>query len=79
MQETFPGGVISSRGGINWQPKSCDFRLLCGAGKPPTLKHLNANIRQAMSEIPSNMCEKVIENYLKTINTSRVGDVVFHT
>ena len=38
-----------------------------------------------MAEIPSNMCQKVIENYPKRINayyTSRGGyisDVVFHT
>ena len=48
-------------------------------------KHLKTNIRQVMAEIPPNMCQKVVENYLKRINacnTSRGGhlnDVVFHT
>ena len=55
------------------------------ADKPATLEHLKANIRQVMAEIPPNMCQEVIENYLKRINalnTSRGGnlnDVMFHT
>ena len=38
------------------------------AGKPSTLKHLKTNIRQVMAHIPSTMCQKVVENYLKRIN-----------
>ena len=55
------------------------------ADKPLTLKHLKTNIRQDMAEIPPNMCQKVVKNYLKRINacnTSRgdlLNDVVFHT
>lgn len=55
------------------------------ADKPSTLEQLKTNIRQVMAEIPPNMCQKVVENYLKRItacNTSRGGhlnDVVFHT
>ena len=35
------------------------------ADKSLTLEHLKINIRQVIAEIPSNMCQKVIENYLK--------------
>ena len=54
------------------------------ADKPSSLEHLKTNIRQVMAEIPPNMCQKVVENYLKRIsacNTWRGGhlnDVVFH-
>ena len=55
------------------------------AGKPSPLEHLKTNIHQVMAEIPSNMCQKVVENDLRRINacnTSRgdhVNNVVFHT
>ena len=51
--------------------------------KPLTLKHLKSNFRQVMTEIPPNMCQKVIENYLKKINAcntwsgGHLNDVVF--
>ena len=48
--------------------------------KHSTLEHLKTNIRQVMAEIPPNMCQKVVENYLKIINVSHGGhlsDVVF--
>ena len=54
------------------------------ADKPSTLEHLKTNILQVMSEIPPNMCQKVVENDLKRINAcnaSRGGplnDVLFH-
>ena len=91
LQETFPGRVISRRGDINWPSRSCDLtQLNCVkdrvyADNSSTLEHLKANIRQVMAEIPSPLCQKVVENYLKRINahnTSRGGhlkDVVFHT
>ena len=52
--------------------------------KPSTLEHLKTDIRQVTAEISPNMCQKLVENYLKRIkacNTSRVShlnDVVFH-
>ena len=95
LQEIFPGHVISNCGDINWPPKSCDLTSLDYLGgyvkdrvyadKPLTLKHLKTNIRQVMAETRSNMCQKVVENYLKRINacnTSRGGhsyDKVVHT
>ena len=53
--------------------------------KPSTLEQLKTNIYQVMAQRPPNMCQKMVENYLKRINacnTSRGGhlnDVVFHT
>ena len=38
------------------------------AHKHSTLKHLKIKIHQVMAEIPPNMCQKVVENYLKRIN-----------
>ena len=96
LQETFSGHVISRCGDINYPPRpydltSIDFILRLRernhvyADKPPTLEHLKLNSRQLMAEIPPNMYQKVVENYLKrisTCNTSRgahLNDVMFHT
>ena len=96
LQETFPGRVISCRGNINWPPRSCDLTpldfFLWGhtkdrvyTDKPSTLEHLKINIRQVMAEIPPNMCQKVVGNYLKRINACKasrggnLNDVLFYT
>lgn len=50
--------------------------------KPLTLVHLKANIRQVMTKITPNLCQKEIDNYLKGIEISKVlktTDIVFHT
>ena len=76
LQETFPDCVIFCKGDINWPPRSCDLTpldfFLWGyakdrvyADKPSTIEHLKANIRQVIAEISSNMCKKVVENYIK--------------
>ena len=88
--------LSSWRGNINWPSRSwdlppLDFFFLWNyvkdhvyEDKPSTLEHLETNIRQVMAEIPPNIRQKVVENYLNGINacnTSRVGhlnDVVFH-
>ena len=43
------------------------------ADKPSTFGHLKPNIRQVMAEIPPNLYQKVVANYLKRLNTSRGG------
>ena len=74
--KTFPGHVISL---FFWG--YAKDRVY--ADKPSTLEHLQINIRQVMAELPPNMCQKVIENYLKRINAcntshgGHVNDVVF--
>ena len=65
LKETFPGRVFSRRGDINWPPVH--------AGKPSTLEHLESNIRQVLTEIPVNICQKVVENYLKRINAPHLA------
>ena len=76
LQETFFGRVISRRCDINRPPRSCDLTSLdffCGATRktvfiqinPQLFSFLKTNIRQFMAEIPPNMYQKVVENYLK--------------
>ncbi|EFN60297.1 hypothetical protein EAG_00276, partial [Camponotus floridanus] len=78
LQEKFPGRVISRFGDVNWPSRSCDLTpldfFLWGYAKdrvyadnPLTLEHLKNNIHEVMAEIPAEMCQKVIENYLKRI------------
>ena len=38
------------------------------ADKPSAPEHLKTNIRLVMAEIPPNMSQKAVENYLKSIN-----------
>ena len=59
MQETFPGRVIVRR-------SYAKNRVY--ADKLSTLEHLKTNIRHVMAEVPPNMCQKVVENYIKRIN-----------
>ena len=96
LQEIFPGRVISRCGDINWPPRSCDLTSfdfsMWGNGikrvyvdKPSTLKHLKTNILQVMAKIPPNMCQKMVENYLKRYNAcnallgGQLNGVVLHT
>ena len=95
LPQTLPGRVISRHGDINWPPRSCDLTLLdlflwgyakdhVYADKPSALECLKTNIRQVMAEVLTNMCRKVNENYLKSINAcntlrgNHLNDVVFH-
>ena len=69
FQETFPGRVNSSRGDINWPPRSSCYLTpldFCFVGyvkdhiyadKPSTLEHLKTNIRQIIAEISPNMSQ----------------------
>ena len=55
------------------------------ADKPLALKHLKTDIRQVTAEIPPNMYQKLVENYLKRTNAcnashgDHLNDVVFRT
>ena len=46
--------------------------------KPLTLEHLKTTLRQVMAEIPPNMCQKLIENYLNISRGGHLTDEVFH-
>lgn len=96
LQEKFPERVISRLGDVNWPPRSCDLTpldfFLWGyakdrvyANNPLTIDALKDNIRQVMAEILPEMCQKVIQNYLKRIESCResrgghLNDIIFHT
>lgn len=96
LRQRFPGRIISRFGDVNWPPRSCDLTpldfFLWGyvksrvyVNKPETLQHLKNNIRQVIAEIPPEMYEKVIANYLKRIDCCRrsrgahLSDIIFHT
>lgn len=95
LQSMFPGRVISRNGDFNWPPRSCDLSpldfFLWGylkdrvyASRPTTVEHLKDNIRSEIRCINSEMCENVMENFLKRMTIckkSRGGhllDIVFH-
>ena len=72
--------IISRRDDINQ-----DHAILCGfaknhvyADKRSTLEHLKTNIRQFMAEIPPNMCQKVVESYLKKSMLATIHMEVIH-
>ena len=50
------------------------------ADKPSTFEYLKTNIRQVTAEIPPNICQKVVENYLKGVkadnNSRRVSHIM---
>lgn len=95
LREKFPGRVISRRGDRNWPPRSCDLTpldfFLWGymkdkvyANNPQTIQDLKDGIREVIEDIQPQMCELVMENFMKRIwscHRSRGGhlaDIVFH-
>ena len=81
LEEIFSGPVISRRGNYNWgYAKDRAY-----VDKPSTREHLKINIRQVMAEIPWNIYQKVVGNYLQRINACntssgvKLNDVAFHT
>ncbi|KOC70342.1 hypothetical protein WH47_02846 [Habropoda laboriosa] len=95
LKEMFNGRVISRGGDINWPPRSCDLTpldfFLWGFLKskvypnnPETIDELKDNITVAINETEFQLCENVMENWVKRIRLmkkSREGhlnDIVFH-
>lgn len=73
VNEMFEGKLISRRGDIPWPPRSpdlspCDFFLwgylktCVYTNKPRRLDQLKENIREKMTTIPPEMCERVFAN-----------------
>jgi len=60
-------------------------KSLVYADKPRTIEALKHNIELVIHEIPSDLCEKVIQNWIDRIHcTARsrdghLNDVIFHT
>ncbi|GFV41868.1 hypothetical protein TNCV_2958841 [Trichonephila clavipes] len=71
-------------GPVNWPPRSCDLtpldyfllayvKSLVYADKPPTLDHLEDNIRRVIADIRPQMLEKVIENWTSRLDYIRAS------
>ena len=65
---------ISRLGPVDWPPRSCDITPLdfylwgyvkskCFVDKPATIEALKANITEDISEIPTEVLERVIQNW----------------
>ena len=65
---------ISRLGSVDWPPRSCDITPLdfyfwvyvkskCFVDKPATIEALGANITEVISEIPTVVLERIIENW----------------
>ena len=76
LREKFPGRVISRKGDYNWPPISYDLTpldfFLCGYDKdkvyadvPQSMQELLEKIRAVIDEIEPQMCENVVENFIK--------------
>ena len=68
--------MIFRNGDYNWPPRSCvltplDFFLWVNvndevyADTPQSIQELKEKIRAVIDEIESQMCEKVMENFIK--------------
>lgn len=95
LRTRFPHRVISRFGDQHWPPRSCDLTpmdyFLWGylkdkvyENKPQTIERLKEEIQRVIAEITPQVCEKVIQNFMKRMTVcqrSRGGhlpDVVFH-
>lgn len=94
LQEKFPDRVISRRGDHNWPPRSCDLTpldfFLWGhvkdkvyANAPQSIQDLKDGIREVIEDIQPQMCELVMENFMKRIwcckrsHGGHLADIVF--
>lgn len=96
LEEQFPDRIISRNSDVNWPPRSCDLTpcdfFLWGfvksqvyANKPQTIPELKAEIQRVIGEIEPQLCENVIENFMKRTRVCRLShgghmpDILFHT
>ncbi|CAK9811660.1 Transposable element Tc3 transposase [Anthophora quadrimaculata] len=94
LTEMFNGHIISRGGDINWPPRSCDLTpldfFLWGflkskvyANNPKTIDELKNNITAAINEVEFQLCENVMENWVKRIGLLKksrgehLNDIVF--
>lgn len=95
LRTKFPDRVISRFGDENWPPRSCDLTpmdyFLWGyvkekvyVNKPQTVERLKEEIRRVIAEIEPQLCENVIQNFMKRMAVchrfrgGHLSDVVFH-
>lgn len=96
LRSKFGSRVISRRADKEWPPRSCDLSpldyFLWGyvkdkvyAMKPKSIQELKARIITVIGEIQPDLCEKVLENYIKRIETCRdsngghLANIIFHS
>ena len=77
LREKFPDRVISRNGDYNWPPpRSCDLIPLdfflwgyvkdkIHADAPQSIQELKGKIRAVIDEIEPQMCENLMENFIK--------------
>ena len=58
LREKFPAWVISRNGNYNWRPKLYD-------SAPQSIQEFREKIRAVIDEIETQMCENVMENFMK--------------
>ena len=95
LREKFPGRVISRNADYNWPPRSCDLThldfFIWGNVKdkvytdaPQSIQELKEKIRPVMDEIEPQMCENVMENFIKRAwpwkrsREGHINDIVYH-
>lgn len=84
LKEKFGDWTISRRGFINWPPRSCDLTpldfFLWGyvkskvyTNKPDTLQALERYIRRVIAEIPLDMLDWVIKNWVDRMHQCKLS------
>ena len=79
LKGEFGERVISRNGPVKWPPRSCDLtpldfflrdhiKSLVYANKPATLDDLKDNIQRGISNVPVEMCARVVENWVQRID-----------
>ena len=79
LRSHFGQQFISRLGPVYWPPRSCDITPLdfylsgyvkskCFVDKPATIEALEANITKVISEIPTEVLERVIKNWCLRMN-----------
>ena len=74
LRSRFGEQFISRLGPVDWPPRSCDITPLdfylwgyvkskCFVNKPATIEALEANITEVISEIATEVLERVIQNW----------------
>ena len=74
LRSRFGKQFISRLGSVDWPPRSCDITPLdfylwgyvkskCFVDKPATIETLESNITEVISEIPTEVLERGIQNW----------------
>ena len=96
LKSKFGEHVIWRNGSVKWPPRSCgltplDFFLwghiksLVYSNKPATLDDLKDNIQREIANVPVEMCARVVENWVQSIDRCKracgghITDIEFHT